>query len=228
VGEHHCSGFLDSVTTFILAAARTKNICLASAVTVLGAADPIRVFQEFGTIDLISGGRAEIIAGRPSFAEVFSLFGLRPEDCDELFVEKLDLLLKIRDELHVNWSGKHRSALCEHAIYPRPLQAQLPIWLGVGSTPSSFERGGLLGLPLMIAVIGQEADRFRPLVNLYREVGSLTGHVPEKLKIGVHAMGFLGESTQQAADDFFQAMLPCSARSAESSAGQMRRGNSST
>jgi alkanesulfonate monooxygenase SsuD/methylene tetrahydromethanopterin reductase-like flavin-dependent oxidoreductase (luciferase family) len=173
VGEHHRSEFLDSAPTIILAAAasRTKNIRLASAVTVLSAADPVRVFQEFATLDLISQGRAEIVAGRGSFTEAYPLFGLKLQDYDELFTEKLDLLLKIRDNLTVNWSGKHRPALNGQGIYPRPLQEQIPIWLGVGGTPQSFARAGFLGLPLMVAIIGGQAERFRPLIDLYREAG---------------------------------------------------------
>ena len=205
IGEHHRPEYLDSAPTIILAAAasRTKNIHLSSAVTVLSAADPVRVFQEFATLDLLSGGRAEIVAGRGSFTEAYPLFGLKREDYDSLFVEKLDLLLKIRDNNKVTWNGKHRPALNGQGIYPRPLQAELPIWLGVGGTPESFARAGLLGLPLMVAIIGGEPHRFRPLIDLYREAGSHAGHSPEKLKVGLHMLGFLGDTTQQAADDFY-------------------------
>jgi probable LLM family oxidoreductase len=205
IGEHHRSEFLDSAPTIILAAAasRTKNIRLASAVTVLSAADPVRVFQEFATLDLISQGRAEIVAGRGSFTEAYPLFGLNLRDYDELFAEKLDLLLKIRDNLKVTWSGKHRPALNGQGIYPRPFQEQIPIWLGVGGTPQSFARAGFLGLPLMVAIIGGQAERFRPLVDLYREAGKRAGHAPEALKVGLHSFGFLGDTTQQAADDFY-------------------------
>jgi len=205
IGEHHRSEFLDSAPTIILAAAagRTKNIRLSSAVTVLSAADPVRVFQEFATLDLISGGRAEIVAGRGSFTEAYPLFGLKLEDYDDLFTEKLDLLLKIRDEVKVTWSGKHRPALRNQAIYPRPLQEELPIWLGVGGTPQSFARAGFLGLPLMVAIIGGEQHRFRPLIDLYREAGKRAGHSEEKLKVGLHMFGFLGDTTQKAADDFY-------------------------
>src|SRR5207253_8078081 len=151
IGEHHRKGFLDSAPTMILAAAaaRTKNIRLTSAVTVLSAADPVRVFQNFATLDLISNGRAEMVAGRGSFIEAFPLFGLELEDYDSLFAEKLDLLLKIRENTHVHWSGKHRAALTGQGVYPRPLQNPLPVWLGVGGTPGSFTRAGILGLPLM-------------------------------------------------------------------------------
>ena len=205
IGEHHRPEFLDSAPTIILAAAaaRTKNIRLSSAVTVLSAADPVRVFQEFATLDLISQGRAEIVAGRGSFTEAYPLFGLKLEDYDDLFVEKLDLLLKIRDNKTVNWSGKHRPALTGQGIYPRPLQEEMPIWLGVGGTPQSFARAGYLGLPLMVAIIGGQPHRFRPLIDLYREAGSRAGHAPEKLKVGLHMLGFLGDTTQEAADTFY-------------------------
>src|SRR5947209_9875659 len=205
IGEHHRPEFLDSAPVVILAAsaARTQNIRLTSAVTVLSAADPVRVFQEFATLDLISHGRAEIVAGRGSFVESYPLFGLRLEDYDSLFSEKLDLLLKIRENTHVHWSGKHRAPLAGQAVYPRPLQNPLPIWIGVGGTPESFARAGTLGLPLMVAIIGGEPKRFRPLIDLYREAGRRAGHSAEKLIVGLHSIGFLGETTQQAADDFY-------------------------
>src|SRR6202162_1155119 len=205
IGEHHRAEFLDSAPAVILAAAaaRTKQIRLTSAVTVLSAADPVRVFQEFATLDLISHGRAEIVAGRGSFVEAYPLFGLRLEDYDELFTEKLDLLLKIRENTHVTWSGKHRTPLTGQAVYPRPLQDPLPIWIGVGGTPESFVRAGTLGLPLMVAIIGGEPKRFRPLIDLYREAGRRAGHSAEKLIVGLHAIGFLGDTTQRAADDFY-------------------------
>jgi probable LLM family oxidoreductase len=205
IGEHHRAEFLDSAPAVILAAAatRTKNIRLTSAVTVLSAADPVRVFQEFATLDLISHGRAEIVAGRGSFVEAYPLFGLRLEDYDSLFSEKLDLLLKIREDTHVRWSGKHRAPLTGQAIYPRPLQNPLPVWVGVGGTPASFTRAGMLGLPLMVAIIGGEPRRFRPLIELYREAGRRAGHSAEKLVVGLHSIGFLGDTTQQAADDFY-------------------------
>ena len=205
IGEHHREEFLDSAPVVILAAAaaRTKRIRLASAVTVLSATDPVRVFQEFATLDLISKGRAEIVAGRGSFTEAYPLFGLDLEDYDSLFAEKLDLLLKIRNDLHVHWSGKHRPPLTGQAVYPRPLQNPLPVWVGVGGTPASFARAGALGLPLMIAIIGGEPHRFRPLVDLYRETGLRAGHSPDKLKIGIHALGSVADTTKQAADDFY-------------------------
>src|SRR5579862_1713321 len=205
IGEHHRREFLDSAPTMILAAAaaRTRNIRLTSAVTVLSAADPVRVFQEFATLDLISNGRAEIVAGRGSFVDSFPLFGFDVEDYDALFSEKLELLLKIRENTKVKWSGKYRAALTGQAVFPRPLQNPLPIWVGVGGTPESFVRAGTLGLPLMVAIIGGEFRRFRPLVDLYREAGRRAGQSPEKLIVGLHAIGFLGDTTQQAADDFY-------------------------
>jgi probable LLM family oxidoreductase len=205
IGEHHREEFLDSAPAVILAAAaaQTKTIRLTSAVTVLSAADPVRVFQEFATLDLISHGRAEIVAGRGSFVEAYPLFGLQLEDYDSLFAEKLDLLLAIREKTHVTWRGKHRAPLTGQAIYPRPLQNPLPIWVGVGGTPESFARAGLLGLPLMVAIIGGEPKRFRPLIDLYREAGRRAGHPAEKLTVGLHSIGFLADTTAQAADDFY-------------------------
>src|SRR5437762_7589570 len=170
IGEHHRREFLDSAPAVILAAAaaRTKRIRLTSAVTVLSAADPVRVFQEFATLDLLSQGRAEMVVGRGSFIESFPLFGLQLKDYDSLFAEKLDLLLKLRENEFVHWSGKHRPPLTGQGVYPRPMQHPLPIWLGVGGTPESFARAGTLGLPLMVAIIGGETRRFRPIVDIYR------------------------------------------------------------
>lgn len=205
VGEHHRSEFLDSAPAIILAAAaaRLTKIRLTSAVSVLSAADPVRVFQEFATLDLISGGRAEIVAGRGSFIEAFPLFGLDTRNYDALFAENLDLLLKLREETSVTWEGHFRPALQGQGIYPRPHQERLPVWLGVGGTPESFARAGLLGLPLMVAIIGGTFDRFRPLVELYRETGVRAGHDPKTLAVGVHAMGFVGETDVAARDAFF-------------------------
>jgi probable LLM family oxidoreductase len=205
VGEHHRRDFLDSAPAVILgaAAARTQRIRLTSAVTVLSAADPVRVFQEFATLDLLSQGRAEMVVGRGSFVEAFPLFGLRLEDYDSLYAEKLDLLLKIRDNEHVHWSGEYRPPLTGQGVYPRPLQNPLPIWVGVGGTPESFVRAGVLGLPLMVAIIGGETRHFRPLIDLYREAGRRAGHSPDQLKVGIHSLGYVAETTQQAADDFF-------------------------
>jgi probable LLM family oxidoreductase len=205
IGEHHRKEYLDSAPAVILgaAAARTRRIRLTSAVTVLSSADPVRVFQNFATLDLLSKGRAEIVVGRGSFVESFPLFGLRLEDYDSLFAENLDLLLEIRENEHVHWSGKHRAPLTGQGIYPRPMQDPLPIWLGVGGSPQSFARAGELGLPLMVAIIGGEPRRFRPLVDLYREAGARAGHSPDRLKVGVHALGYVAATTQEAADDFF-------------------------
>ncbi|HVD05420.1 MAG TPA: LLM class flavin-dependent oxidoreductase, partial [Gemmatimonadaceae bacterium] len=196
---------LDSAPAVILAAAaaRTSLIRLTSAVTVLSAADPVRVFQEFATLDLLSQGRAEMVVGRGSSIEAFPLFGFRLEDYDSLFAEKLDLLLKIRENEHVTWSGRHRAALTGQGVYPRPVQDPLPIWLGVGGTPQSFVRAGVLGLPLMVAIIGGETRRFRPLIDLYREAGQRAGHSPDRLKVGVHSLGYVAATTQEAADEFF-------------------------
>lgn len=205
IGEHHRKGFLDSAPALILAAAaaRTKKIRLTSAVTVLSAADPVRVFQSFATLDLISGGRAEMVAGRGSFIEAFPLFGYDLNDYDELFVEKLDLLLKIRNNEYVTWSGKFRPPLNNLPVYPRPAQELLPIWVGVGGTPQSFVRAGSLGLPLMVAVIGGETHRFRPLVDLYRKAGEKAGFRPEQLKVGMHSLGYVANTTKEAFDDFY-------------------------
>jgi probable LLM family oxidoreductase len=205
IGEHHRKNFLDSAPTLILAAAaaRTKKIRLTSAVTVLSAADPVRVFQNFATLDLISGGRAEMVVGRGSFTDAFPLFGYNLQDYDELFSEKLDLLLNIRKKEFVTWSGNFRPALNNQPVYPRPVQDPFPIWLGVGGTPESFIRAGSLGLPLMVAIIGGETHRFRPLINLYREAGKKAGFKPEQLKVGLHSLGYLAGSNQQALDEFF-------------------------
>jgi probable LLM family oxidoreductase len=205
IGEHHRREFLDSAPALILAAAaaRTSRIRLTSAVTVLSAADPVRVFQNFATLDLISQGRAEMVVGRGSFTEAFPLFGLDLADYDSLFSEKLDLLLNIRDNEHVHWTGQHRAALTGQGVYPRPLQEQLPIWLGVGGTPASFVRAGTLGLPLAVAIIGGETHRFRPLIELYCEAGRRAGHAPEKLKVSLHSLGYVAPTGQEAADEYF-------------------------
>lgn len=205
IGEHHRAEFLDSAPAIILAAAaaRTRQIRLTSAVTVLSAADPVRVFQEFATLDLISKGRAEIVVGRGSFGEAFPLFGLDTRAYDELFAEKLDLFLKLGETTNITWDGRYRPALRGEGVFPRPHQPRLPLWVGVGGTPASFARAGTLGLPLMVAIIGGSFERFRPLVDLYREAGLRAGHPPEKLKVGVHAMGFVGETDAEARDAFF-------------------------
>jgi probable LLM family oxidoreductase len=204
IGEHHRAEFLDSAPAIILAAAaaRTTNIRLTSAVTVLSAADPVRVFQEFATLDLIAKGRAELVVGRGSFGEAFPLFGLESHAYDDLFAEKLDLFLQLRERANITWIGRYRPALDGQGIYPRPHQAMLPVWLGVGGTPQSFARAGTLGLPLMVAIIGGTYARFRPLVDLYREAGVAAGHDPASLKVGVHAIGFVGETGEAAREAF--------------------------
>jgi probable LLM family oxidoreductase len=206
IGEHHRKEFLDSAPFMILsaAAARTKNIKLISAVTVLSAADPVRVFQNLSTLDLISGGRAEMVAGRGSFSEAFPLFGFDFKDYDDLFIEKLDLLLNIRENEFVNWSGKFRPALNNLPIYPRPIQESVPIWLGVGGTPQSFARAGTLGLPLMVAIIGGNTHRFRPLVDIYRQAGKEAGHGPDKLKVGLHSLGYVAKSMDEAVNLYYE------------------------
>ena len=205
IGEHHRKWFLDSSPISILSAAAwiTKNIRLSSAVTVLSADDPVRVFQNFATLDLLSGGRAEIVAGRWSFTDAYPLFGLDLRDYDELFREKLDLLLKIRDNEIITWSWKFRPALHNQAIYPRPKQDKLPIWLWVWWTPASFIRAWELWLPLMVAIIWWETHRFRPLIDLYREAGKRAGHKESDLKVGLHSLGYVAKTRQQALDEYY-------------------------
>jgi probable LLM family oxidoreductase len=205
VGEHHRREFLDSAQAVILGAAamRTKRIRLTSAVTVLGSADPVRVFESFATVDLLSQGRAEIVVGRGSSIESFPLFGYSLDDYDKLFAEKLELLLEIRKNENVYWTGKYRPPLDGQGIYPRPVQNPLPIWLGVGGTPQSFVRAGVLGLPLMVAIIGGETRRFRPLVDLYREAWKRSGHPLDQMKVGLHSPGYVGETSRGAADDYY-------------------------
>jgi probable LLM family oxidoreductase len=205
IGEHHRHDFMDSAPAVLLAAAaaRTTTIRLNSAVAVLSASDPVRLFQEFATLDLISKGRIDLVVGRGSFTEAFPLFGLDLADYDSLFAEKLDLLLRIREQAQVTWSGRHRPPLAGQGVFPRPLQDPLPIWVGVGGTPESFIRAGTLGLPLMVAIIGGQPARFRPLVDLYREAGRRAGHPSAQLEVGLHCIGFVGNTTQEAADDFY-------------------------
>jgi probable LLM family oxidoreductase len=205
IGEHHRKEFLDAAPVVLLAAAaaKTKQIRLTSAVTVLSAADPVRVFQNFATLDLLSAGRAEMVVGRGSFIDAYPLFGLNLNDYDALFIEKLELLLKIRSNERVTWSGRFRPALRDQEIFPRPLQKEIPIWLGVGGTPESFVRAGALGLPLMVAVIGGETHRFAPLIDLYRQAGAQAGFKPEQLKVGLHSFGYVAETSQKAKDEFF-------------------------
>jgi probable LLM family oxidoreductase len=205
IGEHHKKEFLDSATAVILsaAAARTKNIRLSSAVSVLSAADPVRVYQSFATLDLISKGRAEIVVGRGSSIEAYPLFGFDLNDYDKLFKEKLELLLQIRDNEFVTWSGKFRAPLNNLPVYPRAIQEKLPVWLGVGGSPESFVRAGALGLPLMVAVIGGQTHRFRPLIDLYREAGQANGFKPEELKVGLHSPGYVSATSESAIAEYY-------------------------
>ncbi|WP_296150693.1 LLM class flavin-dependent oxidoreductase [uncultured Flavobacterium sp.] len=205
IGEHHRREFFDSAPTVILAAAaaRTKQIRLTSAVTVLSAADPVRVFQEFATLDLISKGRIDLLVGRGSFTEAFPLFGYNLQDYDALFAEKLELLIEIQNNETVNWSGRFRQPLVNQPVYPRPYNEKLPVWVGVGGTPASFIRAGKLGLPLMIAIIGGETRRFRSLVDLYKEAGLKAGHSLEKLKVGVHSLGYVANTKTKALSNYY-------------------------
>ncbi len=209
IGEHHRPDFLISSPATALAAiaARTERVRLASAVTVLSSDDPVRVFQQFAEVDLISGGRAEIWAGRGSFIESFPLFGYDLDAYDELFAEKLELLLAIREQTHVTWSGKHRPALNDAGVWPRPLQDPLPVWVAVGGTPQSVVRAGLLGLPLVLAIIGGQPERFVPLVDLYRQAGERAGHSPDQLKVAINTHAFVAETTDQADQAFAPSYL---------------------
>jgi probable LLM family oxidoreductase len=207
VGEHHRPDFAVSSPAVVLAAAaeRTRRIRLTSAVTVLSSDDPVRVFQDFATLDLLSGGRAEIMAGRGSFVESFPLFGYDLDDYDVLFAEKLDLLLTLRDAERVSWSGSHRPALADAGVYPRPLQEPLPVWIAVGGTPRSVVRAGALGLPLALAIIGGAPERFAPLVDLYRNAARQAGHDPAALPLGINSHAFVAPDSRQAAERFFPA-----------------------
>ncbi|HEY8994252.1 MAG TPA: Atu2307/SP_0267 family LLM class monooxygenase [Lacunisphaera sp.] len=207
IGEHHRPEYVASAPAVLLAAAaaRTKRIRLASAVTVLSSDDPVRVFQQFATLDLISQGRAEIIVGRGSFIESYPLFGFDLDDYEELASEKLDLLLKLRAETTVHWSGKHRAALTGQGVYPRPAQNPLPVLIGVGGTPASVIRTGTLGLPLIVAIIGGSPRQFRSLIDLYRTSWRKAGHPEEKLFVGIHNIGFLADTAEQAREIFWPA-----------------------
>src|SRR5829696_8346271 len=206
VGEHHRPDFVASSPTVVLGAAavKTERIRLTSAVTVLSSADPVRVFEEFAEVDLLSGGRAEIMAGRGSFTESFPLFGYDLDDYDDLFAEHLELLLRIRDGEHVTWEGTHRPSIDGLGVYPRPVQDPLPVWIAVGGTPQSVARAGLLGLPLMIAIIGGSPERFVPLVDLYRQVAERGGHDPAALPVGVNTHAYVADDGARAADEFFE------------------------
>jgi probable LLM family oxidoreductase len=203
VGEHHRPDFAASSPAIVLAAAaeRTKRIRLTSAVTVLSSDDPVRVFQDFTTIDLISGGRAEIMAGRGSFIESFPLFGYDLDDYNELFDEKLDLLLKLRENSRVTWSGRHRAPLKDHGVYPRP-EREIPLWIAAGGSPESMVRAGTLGLPMALAIIGGEPERFVPLVDLYREAAIRAGHDPVP-PVSINSHGWIADDSQQAADESY-------------------------
>ncbi len=209
IGEHHRPDFLVSSPAVVLGAAAvlTKRIRLSSAVTVLSSADPVRIFQQFAEVDLLSGGRAEIMAGRGSFIESFPLFGYDLDDYDELYAEKLDLLLKIRDHARVTWSGRHRAPLDDAGVWPRPVQAPLPVWVAVGGTPQSVVRAATLGLPLTIAIIGGEPERFAPLVELYREAARQSGHSPADLPIAINTHAFVAETSAQADAAFAEPYL---------------------
>ena len=205
LGEHHRPDFISSspVTILAAAAARTNNIRLSTAVTVLSSDDPVRVFQDFATLDLLSKGRAEIMAGRGSFIESFPLFGYDLNDYNELFTEKLELLLKLRENEIVTWTGKHRPDLFEQGIYPRPHQEKIPVWIAVGGTPESVIRAGTLGLPMALAIIGGMPERFAPLTDLYRASASEAGHNSADIQLSINSHGFIGDDSKQAADDYF-------------------------
>jgi probable LLM family oxidoreductase len=205
LGEHHRPDFVASAPLVILgaAAARTKSIRLSTAVTVLSSDDPVRVFQDFATLDLLSNGRAEIMAGRGSFVESFPLFGYDLHDYDALFAEKLDLLVKLRASETINWSGQHRPALRNAGIYPRPVQPEIPIWIAVGGTSESVVRAGNLGLPMALAIIGGMPERFAPFVELYREAAHQAGHDPAHMPVSINSHGFIGDDARQAADDYY-------------------------
>jgi len=207
VGEHHRADFAVSSPAVVLAALaeRTARARLSSAVTVLSSDDPVRVYQDFATVDLLSGGRAEIMAGRGSFTESFPLFGYDLDDYDELFAEKLELLLRLIAEERVTWSGRHRAPVDGLGVYPRPLQEPLPVWIAVGGTPKSVVRAALLGLPLAVAIIGGEPARFAPLVELYREAAREGGHDPAALPVSINSHTYVAETSEQAADEFFPA-----------------------
>jgi probable LLM family oxidoreductase len=209
IGEHHRPDFLVSSPAVVLAAiaVRTERIRLSSAVTVLSSDDPVRVFQQFAEVDLLSGGRAEIMAGRGSFIESFPLFGYDLDDYDELYAEKLDLLLKIRDSEHVTWSGRLRAPLNDATVWPRPVQQPLPVWVAVGGTPQSVIRAGSLGLPLTLAIIGGQPERFVPLVDLYREAANAAGHDPATTKLAINTHAFVAETSEQADQAFAPSYL---------------------
>lgn len=204
-GEHHRPDFVISAPEIMMAAAAsiTKNIKLSSSVTVLSSADPVRTFQNFATVDLISNGRAEIIAGRGSFIESFPLFGYNLNDYDELFSEKLDLLMQLNQQEVITWKGKHRASIAGKGVYPRPIQQSIPIWLGVGGTPASAQRAGKLNLPMAIAILGSPPEQFVPFVNLYREAAKTAGHDVDQLQLAISSQFYVAQTEQQAADEFY-------------------------
>lgn len=208
LGEHHREEFVSSAPEVILAAAaaRTKRIRLTSAVTVLSSDDPVRVFQRFASLDLVSNGRAEIMAGRGSFIESFPLFGYDLHDYDDLFTEKLDLLLKLRERERITWTGEHRAPLDNLGVYPRPIQNPLPVWVGVGGTPESVVRAAERGLPMALAIIGGMPERFAPLINLYRQAAQAAGFDPGVLPVSINSHGFIADTREQALDESFPAV----------------------
>ncbi|MBL7833276.1 MAG: LLM class flavin-dependent oxidoreductase [Cyclobacteriaceae bacterium] len=207
VGEHHRPDYAASSPAVILGAmaAVTKKIRLSSSVTVLSSDDPVRVFQDFATIDALSNGRAEIMAGRGSFTESFPLFGYSLNDYDTLFTEKLELLLKIRDQEKITWKGKHRAPINNLGVYPRPVQNPLPVWIAIGGTPESVQRAATLNLPMMLAIIGGTPDRFAPYVKYYRDVSKELGHDSSNLQVGINSHTYIADTSQQAADEFYPA-----------------------
>lgn len=204
IGEHHRKDYIVSAPAVVLAAAaaRTKRVKLTSAVTVLSSDDPVRVFQQFATVDLLSNGRAEIMAGRGSFIESFPLFGYDLKDYDELFSEKLDLLINLNEKERVTWKGKHRAAITNLGVYPRPVN-KMPIWIAIGGTPQSVERAAKLGLPMMLAIIGGAPDRFAPYVQYYRDTAREAGHDASKLGVGINSHFYVAPTSQAAADEFY-------------------------
>lgn len=207
VGEHHRPDYAASSPAVILGAMAsvTKKIRLSSSVTVLSSDDPVRVFQDFATVDALSNGRAEIMAGRGSFTESFPLFGYSLNDYDTLFSEKLELLLKINEQEKISWKGKHRAPITNLGIYPRPVQEKLPVWIAIGGTPESVQRAATLNLPMMLAIIGGSPDRFAPYVKYYRDISQQLGHDVTKLQVGINSHTFIADTSQQAADEFYPA-----------------------
>ncbi len=205
IGEHYRVEFMDSAPIAILAAAaaKTQNIRLSSAVSVLAASDPVRLFQNFATLDIISNGRAEIVAGRGSFTESFPLFGLNLDEYDDIFAEKLDLLMQLRENDVITWTGKYRPPMDNQSIFPRPVQNPIPLWVGVGGTTGAFIRAGILGLPLVVAIIGGETRRFRSRVDLYRDAYEKSGHPADKMKVTLHSLGYVAETTGQAHEAYY-------------------------